>query len=326
MAFVAAHPLKIREQAQHKGANSRLAAHNQRWLSATAAGARKSASLPKHEPSQTPPAKRVRFRPLPATKFRHPIDAQLTAMMQMLRIMEPPLRIALRAAEQILELDNVSSGILVSENQLPWLHKQLIQACTVLDMQSRVPALYVRQAPSPNAYTLAVQGRRPFIVIHSSLLELLTEAEIQAVIAHELGHLKCEHGVWTTVANLLVAIMPMPALADMMQANLMRWQRAAELSCDRAALLVVQDPRVVMSALLKLVGGAPAYADQLDVDAYLEQSELFDERSKGRFGKAVRQTMVSSASHPLPVLRVRELKRWADSNQYRSLLRSGIPL
>lgn len=26
---------------------------------------------------------------------------------------------------------------------------------------------------------------------------------VQAVLAHELGHLKCDHGVWLTFANIL---------------------------------------------------------------------------------------------------------------------------
>ena len=43
------------------------------------------------------------------------------------------------------------------------------------------------QDQSPNAYTLAIAGRKPFIVVHTALLELLSLAEVQAVIAHELG-------------------------------------------------------------------------------------------------------------------------------------------
>lgn len=46
------------------------------------------------------------------------------------------------------------------------------------------PELYVRQNPMPNAYTLAISGHKPFIVIHTALLELLTLPELQAVIAH----------------------------------------------------------------------------------------------------------------------------------------------
>ncbi len=46
------------------------------------------------------------------------------------------------------------------------------------------------QSPTPNAYTLAVSGRRPFVVVHSALLELLTPLEVQSVLGHELGNLK----------------------------------------------------------------------------------------------------------------------------------------
>lgn len=51
-------------------------------------------------------------------------------------------------------------------------------------LQMEPPELYVRQNPMPNAYTLAIAGHKPFIVIHTSLLELLTLPELQAVIAH----------------------------------------------------------------------------------------------------------------------------------------------
>ena len=36
----------------------------------------------------------------------------------------------------------------------------------------------------------------------------------------------------------------------------MVWSRAAEFTCDRAAVLVSQDVNVVVSALLKLAGGS----------------------------------------------------------------------
>ena len=67
------------------------------------------------------------------------------------------------------------------------------------------PLVIHAQNPSPNAYTLAIAGRKPFIVVHSALLELLEPAEVQAVLAHELGHLKCDHGVWLTAANVIAS-------------------------------------------------------------------------------------------------------------------------
>ena len=65
------------------------------------------------------------------------------------------------------------------------IHDLLLEACEMLQMDP--PELYIRQNPVPNAYTLAISGRTPFIVIHTSLVELLTPKELQAVIAHELG-------------------------------------------------------------------------------------------------------------------------------------------
>ena len=42
-----------------------------------------------------------------------------------------------------------------------------------------VPELYIRQDPTPNAYTLAITGRKPFIVMHTSLVDTLSPAEVQ---------------------------------------------------------------------------------------------------------------------------------------------------
>jgi Zn-dependent protease with chaperone function len=65
---------------------------------------------------------------------------------------------------------------------------------------------------------------------------------------------------------------------------LLRWLRAAELTCDRAALLVAQDPAVVIGALMKLAGGSPAFAHELSVDAFLQQVGGFtDNGSVGIF-------------------------------------------
>lgn len=96
---------------------------------------------------------------------------------------------------------------------------------------------------------------------------------IQAVIAHELGHLKCDHGVWLTMANVLASntLSVLPLLSGAVEDALLRWLRAAELTCDRAALLVAQDHRLVISALMKLAGGSPKLNKELNVEAFLNQ-------------------------------------------------------
>lgn len=35
--------------------------------------------------------------------------------------------------------------------------------------------------------------------------------------------------------------------------------------------MVAQDPRIVISTLMKLAGGSPSFASELNVDAFLEQ-------------------------------------------------------
>jgi Zn-dependent protease with chaperone function len=214
---------------------------------------------------------------------------------------------------------------LVGEKQLPDLHKLLLEACQILDIDP--PQLYVRQHPAPNAYTFAMRGKQPFVVIHTSLIEILTPEEIQAVIAHELGHLKCDHSVYLTPVNLLIlaaAIVPNvgAVLAQAIQSQLLEWVRCAEFTCDRAALLATQNPKVVMSVLMKLAGGSPSLAPQLNLDAFVDQARAYDDISKTELGEMVKSARTAQLSHPVPVLRAREIDRWAGSQEYQKLVRN----
>jgi Zn-dependent protease with chaperone function len=263
---------------------------------------------------------------LRADAFRHPLDLQATETLRQLPGLDAVVRMALGPiAEQFFYLDNISASVLVGDRQLPHLHKLLTEACQVLDLEC--PQLYVRQHPAPNAYTFAMRGKQPFIVVHTSLLDLLTPPEIQAVIGHELGHLKCDHSVYLTLANLLtLAASQLPfgdVVAQGIQSQMMEWVRCAEFTCDRAALLATQDARVVASLLMKLSGGSPSLAPKLNLDAFLEQARAYDAASANQLGEAIRQLRTQALTHPLPVLRAREIDRWAKSPDYQSLLQRG---
>ncbi|WP_254035695.1 M48 family metallopeptidase [Planktothrix agardhii] len=262
---------------------------------------------------------------LRANHFRHPLDLQSTNTLKQF----PGLDILIRqilggVGEQFFYLENIASSILVSKQQLPNLHQLLLDACQILDLEP--PQLYIRQNPIPNAYTFAMRGKQPFIVIHTSLIELLTPDEIQAVIAHELGHLKCEHGVYLTLANLVILaanqLSPWGTmLTQGLQTQLMEWVRCAEFTCDRAALLATQDPRIVMSVLMKLSGGSPSLAPQLNLDAFVAQARTYDQISSTELGELLKQAQTAQLSHPLPVLRAREIDRWSSSSNYQDLLK-----
>ncbi|WP_293352362.1 MULTISPECIES: M48 family metallopeptidase [unclassified Microcoleus] len=261
---------------------------------------------------------------LKADQFRHPLDLEATNTLKQLPGLDLMVRQLLgQLGEQFFMLENLASSVQVGENQLPHLHQLLVDACKTLDLE--VPQLYVRQHPMPNAYTFAMRGKQPFVVMHTSLIDLLTDEEVKAVIAHELGHLKCEHGVYLTLANLIVLaagqISPLgTVLAQGLQTQMLEWLRCAEFTCDRAALLATQDPRVVASVLMKLAGGSPTLAPKLNLDAFLAQARAYDDLSSTELGEMLKQAQTAQLSHPVPVLRAKEIDRWASSKNYESLL------
>lgn len=262
---------------------------------------------------------------LRADDFRHHWDLQATQSLKRLVGLDLGIRSLLGSlANDFFYLNNIASSILVGPKQLPEIHQLLLEACQVLDLE--VPQLYIQQNPVPNAYTLAMRGSRPFIVIHTSLIDLLTPEELQAVIAHELGHLKCEHGVYLTAANLLVIASGLfsnigAVLAESIKGQMMEWLRCAEFSCDRAALLAVQDPNIVSSVLMKLSGGSPKLAPLLNLDAFIEQARSYETFSQSELGQVLRQTQTSQLTHPVPVLRAKEIDLWASSVEYDHLLK-----
>ncbi|MDP8962971.1 MAG: M48 family metallopeptidase [Cyanobacteriota bacterium] len=261
---------------------------------------------------------------LKADQFRHPLDLAATNSLKQIPGLDLMVRNLLGPlAEQFFYLNNIAASILVGENQLPHLHKLLLEACETLDLEP--PQLYVQQHPVPNAYTFAMRGKQPFIVMHTSLIEILTPEEIQAVIAHELGHLKCEHGVYLTPLNIIVlaaGLLPGwgTVIAQSVQAQMLEWLRCAEFTCDRAALLATQNPRVVMSVLMKLAGGSPTLAPQLNLDAFIAQARAYDDVSNSELGELLKSAQTAQLTHPVPVLRAREIDRWASSQTYQSLL------
>lgn len=263
---------------------------------------------------------------LKADNFRHPLDLEATKALKQIPGIDMIVRNLLGPiAEQVFYVENIASSVLVGEQQLPQLHELLVSACQILDIET--PQLYVRSSPVPNAYTFAMRGKQPFVVLHTALIDMLTPEEIQAVIAHELGHLKCDHSVYLTPVNLLIlaaAVMPNigAMLAQAIQTQLLEWVRCAEFTCDRAALLVAQDPKVIMSVLMKLAGGSPTLSSQLNLDAFIAQAQAYDEISNTELGEMVKATRTAELTHPVPVLRAREIYRWSSSKEYQNLLQN----
>jgi Zn-dependent protease with chaperone function len=276
--------------------------------------------------TSSPPSTRVKLTNLKAESFRHPLDKDLTRAVQRtpLRFLEKAVRTTAGSTmEEMLRLDNLATGVKVSEKQFPALHASFREAIACLGGMKPEPELFVKSDPRPNAYTLAVRGGAPFVVVTSALVDGFSAAETQAVLGHELGHLVCEHSLWFSLGSIGSTLLPpLPGVGAAAERIQQEWRRAAEFSCDRAALLVAQDSAVVNETLIKLASGSTA---AVDVDAYLQQAREYDEalEKSSRFVRTMQGRMLADATHPLPIRRVAELDRFAKSAQYKRIIAKG---
>jgi Zn-dependent protease with chaperone function len=210
----------------------------------------------------------------------------------------------------------------------------LQESCSVLDMPE--PELYVLQTPEVNAFTYGYT--KPYIMLYTGLLELLNEDEIMAVIAHEVGHIKCGHVLYSTMAGLLGSLtlqidratfgLGVPLYMAIVAA-LVNWRRLSEYSADRAELVVMQNPRPVITALTKFAGGTHRFADELDPDEFLHQARIYTEEidQKSFVDQLYRLIAATDLrrSHPFTVERVKEIDLWANGPEYADILAGNYP-
>ena len=136
--------------------------------------------------------------------FRHPLDKQAE---QTLRSV-PGFDILTRTFIEYLyerpqQIYHLGNSIQVGAKQYSTIYGIFRECVRDLDISPQ-PDLYVSQNPQVNSYALGHE--RPYIVVNTGLLDLLTEVELRTVLAHELGHIKCDHtiliqmAIWATGA------------------------------------------------------------------------------------------------------------------------------
>lgn len=221
---------------------------------------------------------------------------------------EKPIRLAFQA-----------SSVRVSPTQFPRIHRLHERAAATLDVRRDVP-VFISQTPLVNAGAYGMD--QPFIIVNSGMVSLLDDDELQFVLAHELGHVVSGHVLYITMMVILVQLAdrgyPIVGLAARaVLVALLEWYRKAELSCDRAGALAVQDAEVGMRTMLKLAGGGTG-ADA-NLPEFIQQAEEY--RRGGDLADHVFKVLnLLGADHPFPVLRVAELRDWFESGAYERIL------
>ena len=269
------------------------------------------------------------FDGLHKNDYIHPADAKAMAALKAIPGVDSALKKLLAwTGESAIRVAFMASAVKVTPKQCPDLYAKLEVACGTLGVE--MPDLYVQQNPIVNAFTGGVE--KPIIVLHSALVERLNDEETLAVIAHEVGHIHSEHVLYLTAARLIEALINVSAarlipgseiikliISMGIASALLAWSRRAELSCDRAALLVMQDPHVIGRTMMKLAGGT--FASKIDYELFLEQGRDFKKNyDESRLDRFWADVMNSGLSHPFPIWRVAEILEWVETGQYQELM------
>lgn len=268
---------------------------------------------------------RVRFPGISHRAYEHPLALTALTAMRKIRGFDAALKgMNGVISEPVIRMQHVSSAIRVGPNQLHHLHEIKEEAAEILDLDDP-PELYVRGAiPGINAFTMGM--KRPFIVMTPGLIELLDEAELRFVIGHELGHAMSGHALYQTMGHVLASaggISSIPGVAmaaEGIEAGIREWHRKSELSCDRAGLLVAQEPTAGISTLMKLAAGSRL--PNLNVYDFLQQAAEFELDTTGARNR-IYKFLLPHESHPILVLRAAELDRWVRTGGYARIVEQG---
>jgi Zn-dependent protease with chaperone function len=263
--------------------------------------------------------------------FRHPLDQQAE---QALRSVPGFDLVARKFVEFLYERPQLvylmGNSIQVGPRQYSTIYGLFRECVRDLDIHPE-PTLFVEQNPQVNSYSLGQE--HPYVVVNTGLLDLLSEAEIRTVLAHELGHIKCGHtiliqmGIW--IMNMASRLSEATfGLGNIVSSGLIyafyEWRRKAELSSDRAALLVIDDLNTVMQTMMKISGGSTQYGHECSLNEFISQSESYQELDQDGLNQIYKFLLYNGASgsmlsHPFPVERLRYLREWATSEDYRQI-------
>jgi Zn-dependent protease with chaperone function len=259
--------------------------------------------------------------------YEHPADRAALVALRRVPGFDTVVRKLLGSiGDRSLRYAFLASSVRVSEEQFPEIHKSFLEACRVLDV-SPVPELYVAQTPIVNAGAVGVD--KPFIVINSGTVSLMSPEELQFILGHELGHVISGHVLYKTMLRLLLRMTTLAfaiplggAALYAITTALLEWDRKSELSADRAGLLAVQDPELALRVNMKLAGGGRA--EQMNIDAFIAQAEEY-KNSGSVVDGVVKLLNLIGRTHPFPVLRLAELKKWVESGDYDAILAGDYP-
>ncbi|MBS2009953.1 MAG: M48 family metalloprotease [Cyanobacteria bacterium SZAS TMP-1] len=270
---------------------------------------------------------RRRFPRMSSNAFEHPADRAALDALRKIPVLDKVVHKFVEFGwERYMRIQLLGQAVHVGPKQCKNVYKLVREAADILDIHE--PDVFLTNNPVVNAYTFGVD--RPFIVLHSSLVDLFTEEELLGIIGHEMGHIKAGHVLYRTLAFLLIritdAFMPIRGVAGLaLQVALFDWYRKSELTADRAELLVTQNVTCAIHTHMKLACGSKKLAEEIDPQEFLRQADSYEELDYTTLNKIYKLLFEVFLSHPLSVYRAKEIKQWSESKQYKEIMAGRYP-
>ncbi len=270
---------------------------------------------------------RVVLTALSALEYEHPEDHKLLEALRGNAMLEKPFKLFVEYdIERFIKVQYTGSNIRVTKQNIPFVYKAVETACRILQVE-KMPEIYIQQGFSVNACTTGIEN--PIIILNAGSLSLLTYEELLFIIGHEVGHIKSQHLMYHMMGQALPYLAEIASQMTLgiggiisigLQISLYNWYRKSELTADRAGLLVCQDHKVAISALMKCAGYPPKFYDTMNEEDFLKQVEQFESLDTEAYNKVVKVLSTLYQTHPWTVLRAKELNLWFKQGEYDGIL------
>jgi len=167
---------------------------------------------------------------------------------------------------------------IVSEDEYPELHTMVEKLCAKADLPK--PRIAVMVSPVPNAFATGRNPKNAVVSVTDSIMRTLNREELEAVLAHELSHVKNRDILTMTVAGFVAMIASLimqnalfASIFDRRESGawmaawvvaivvwvistilMMTLSRYREFAADRGSVWMTDNPKAMISALNKISG------------------------------------------------------------------------
>ena len=132
--------------------------------------------------------------------------------------------------------------------------EEIARAFSSLANQIGVPSAQLQLSSSSIPISFAIQIDKPLVVMSDTLLSLLKKDELEAVMAHELAHIKNSDTALKALVTAYRTALPYDPIVRLVEAA---YHREREMVADETAAKTTKKPLSLASALLKIYEAFP---------------------------------------------------------------------